>query len=156
SRGDRVRESNRRGRRGGGPPSGHTNPLPRSDAGALDAHGRRGHAKGHRARGDDRRARRPRGRSEGVSAALETLRRIREELEQSFVERTDVITGALVALLSRSHVLLVGPPGTAKSMLADELCKRIGGAAYFQWLLTKFTTPEEVFGAISLKGLESD
>jgi MoxR-like ATPase len=91
-----------------------------------------------------------------VSAAFETLARIREELEQSFVERTDVITGALVALLSRSHVLLVGPPGTAKSMLADELCKRITGAAYFQWLLTKFTTPEEVFGAISLKGLESD
>ena len=91
-----------------------------------------------------------------MSAALQTLGRIRDELEQSFVERSEVITGALVALLSRSHVLLVGPPGTAKSMLADELCRRIEGAVYFQWLLTKFTTPEEVFGAISLKGLEAD
>src|SRR5258706_8953038 len=91
-----------------------------------------------------------------MTAALATLARIREELEQSFVERSDVITGALVALLSRSNVLLVGPPGTAKSMLADELCRRIDGAVYFQWLLTKFTTPEEVFGAISLKGLEAD
>ncbi|MGH7898066.1 MAG: AAA family ATPase [Candidatus Binatia bacterium] len=88
--------------------------------------------------------------------ALETLRRIRDELEQSFFERSEVIEGALLALLSRGHVLLVGPPGTAKSMLADELCKRIAGARYFQWLLTKFTTPEEVFGAVSLKSLESD
>jgi len=91
-----------------------------------------------------------------MSAALATLARIREELDQSFVERSEVITGALVALLSRSHVLLVGPPGTAKSMLADELCRRLSGAVYFQWLLTKFTTPEEVFGAISLKSLEAD
>jgi MoxR-like ATPase len=87
---------------------------------------------------------------------LEKLRRIREELEQSFVERSDVIDGALAALLSRSHVLVVGPPGTAKSMLADELCRRIEGATYFQWLLTKFTTPEEIFGAVSLKSLEAD
>jgi MoxR-like ATPase len=91
-----------------------------------------------------------------MPAPIETLARIRDELEQSFVERSEVITGALVALLSRSHVLLVGPPGTANSMLADELCRRIDGAVYFQWLLTKFTTPEEVFGAISLKGLEAD
>ncbi len=88
--------------------------------------------------------------------AIETLRRIRDELEQSFVERAEVIEGALVALLAGAHVLLIGPPGTAKSMLADELCRRIEGAVYFQWLLTKFTTPEEVFGAVSLKGLEAD
>ena len=53
-------------------------------------------------------------------------------------------------------MLIIGPPGTAKSMLADELCRRIEGANYFQWLLTKFSTPEEIFGAVSLKGLEQD
>ena len=41
-------------------------------------------------------------------------------------------------------------------MLADELCRRIEGANYFQWLLTKFSTPEEIFGAVSLKSLEQD
>jgi MoxR-like ATPase len=87
---------------------------------------------------------------------LSKLSSIREELNHLFLERGDLIDGALCALLSASHVLVIGPPGTAKSMLADELCRRIEGADYFQWLLTKFTTPEEIFGAVSLKGLEQD
>ncbi len=84
------------------------------------------------------------------------FRRIREELGQVFLERAELVTGALVALLSGHHVLIIGPPGTAKSMLADELCRRVEGVQYFQWLLTKFTTPEELFGAVSLKALEND
>ena len=86
----------------------------------------------------------------------EKLRSIREELKQMFLERSDLIDGALAALLSSHHLLIIGPPGTAKSMLADELCRRIEGANYFQWLLTRFTTPEEIFGAVSLKALEQD
>jgi MoxR-like ATPase len=84
------------------------------------------------------------------------LAAIRDELNHLFLERADLIDGSLCALLSSSHVLMIGPPGTAKSMLADELCRRIEGANYFQWLLTKFSTPEEIFGAVSLKGLEQD
>jgi MoxR-like ATPase len=84
------------------------------------------------------------------------LARIRDELNARFFERGELIDGALCALLSAHHVLIIGPPGTAKSMLAEELCQRIEGAEYFQWLLTKFTTPEEIFGAVSLKALEQD
>jgi len=84
------------------------------------------------------------------------LRQIREELHQLFLERGDLIDGAVIALLAGHHLLIVGPPGTAKSMLADELCRRLDGARYFQWLLTRFTTPEELFGAVSLAGLEAD
>lgn len=72
------------------------------------------------------------------------------------MERDEVVDATLAALLSSHHVLLLGPPGTAKSMLAEELCRRLGGARYFQWLLTRFTTPEELFGAVSLRGLEQD
>lgn len=89
-------------------------------------------------------------------SAGERLRCIREELTQTFLERGEVIDGALAALLAGQHVLLIGPPGTAKSMLADELCRRLDGASYFQWLLTKFSTPEELFGAVSLRALEND
>jgi MoxR-like ATPase len=91
-----------------------------------------------------------------MSQALTKLATIRDELNHLFLERAELIDGALCALLSAHHVLVIGPPGTAKSMLADELCRRIGGADYFQWLLTKFSTPEEIFGAVSLKSLEQD
>jgi MoxR-like ATPase len=84
------------------------------------------------------------------------IARIRDELNAQFFERGELIDGALCALLSAQHVLIIGPPGTAKSMLAEELCQRIEGAEYFQWLLTKFSTPEEIFGAVSLKALEDD
>lgn len=85
-----------------------------------------------------------------------TLRKLIEELRGRLYERDEVIEGALCALLTGNHMLIIGPPGTAKSQLVHEVCKRIDGAHYFQWLLTKFTTPEEIFGAVSLKGLEND
>jgi MoxR-like ATPase len=91
-----------------------------------------------------------------ISHSLGNLAAIRDELNHTFLERADLIDGSLCALLSASHVLVIGPPGTAKSMLADELCRRIEGANYFQWLLTKFSTPEEIFGAVSLRSLEQD
>src|SRR5262245_47630725 len=91
-----------------------------------------------------------------MSNAAASLARVREELNHNFQERAELIDGELCALLSGSHVLIIGPPGTAKSMLSDALCRRIEGANYFQWLLTKFSTPEEIFGAVSLTGLEHD
>ncbi len=91
-----------------------------------------------------------------MAQEFDKLTAIRGELNQLFLERSELIDGALCALLSAQHVLVIGPPGTAKSMLADELCRRIEGANYFQWLLTKFSTPEEIFGAVSLKSLEQD
>ena len=58
-----------------------------------------------------------------ADTALSKLSRIREELNRMFLERIDLIDGAIVAMLSANHVLIIGPPGTAKSMLADELCR---------------------------------
>jgi MoxR-like ATPase len=78
------------------------------------------------------------------------------ELKSEFVERNEVVDGSLAAILAEQHVVLLGPPGIAKSALINELCLRIEGANWFQWLLTKFSTPEEIFGPISLKGLEQD
>lgn len=84
------------------------------------------------------------------------INNIRQELGDEFIERDEEITGTLCAILSKQHLFMVGKPGTAKSMLIDAICERIDSAEYFQWLLTKFSTPEEVFGPISLKALEND
>lgn len=79
----------------------------------------------------------------------------RRELSAALIERDEEIDLALTAMIAQEHVLLVGPPGTAKSMLADSLVSWIGGRR-FSILLTKFSTPEEVFGPISLAGLKAD
>jgi len=88
--------------------------------------------------------------------AADKLQALRQELKGLFVERDEFVDGALAALLARQHVLLIGPPGSGKSTLVHALCERITGASYFHWLLTKFTTPEELFGPVSLQGLEQD
>lgn len=80
---------------------------------------------------------------------------LRSELNSAFPERRDVIDGALAAILAGEHVLLLGPPGTAKSALVRAIAQAFGGS-YFERLLTKFSTPEELFGPVSLKGLEND
>ena len=90
---------------------------------------------------------------ENPLTASEILATLRSELKATLIERDEVIDGCLLALLTRQHVLLLGPPGTAKSMLTRELCRRLDGN-YFEWLLTKFTTPEELFGPVSLPALE--
>lgn len=83
------------------------------------------------------------------------LLQIELELKRTYFERGEEIRGSVLALLAKQHVLLLGPPGSAKSLMVEDLCGRIGGN-YFDWLFTKFTTPEEIFGPISLKALEQD
>ncbi|WP_186668931.1 AAA family ATPase [Sporosarcina sp. BP05] len=82
------------------------------------------------------------------------LEEIKKALNAKFFEREEEVEGILVALLSRQHMLMIGPAGTAKSALSVELAKIVQGTDYFQWLLTRFSTPEEVFGPLSLKDLE--
>jgi MoxR-like ATPase len=89
-----------------------------------------------------------------ANTQTERLQQVRRELKDLFIERDELVDGVLCAVLARQHVLMLGPPGTAKSLLAREVCRRVSGGGYFQWLLTKFTTPEEIFGPISLSELE--
>jgi MoxR-like ATPase len=83
------------------------------------------------------------------------INQLRADLMAQFPERKDVIDGSLAAVLAGEHVLLIGPPGTAKSALVRGIAQAFGGS-YFERLLTKFSTPEEIFGPISLKALERD
>ena len=89
-----------------------------------------------------------------MSAVNEKIQKLEAELNGAVKERNAEIRGILTALLSGTHVLLLGPPGTAKSLLTNKLCECLEGAEYFQWLLTKFSNPEEVFGPYNLPALK--
>lgn len=77
-----------------------------------------------------------------------------ETMESRLLERPIAVRLVLLAVLSRTHVLLLGPPGTGKSLLARLGCESVGGRL-FSTLLTKFSQPEDVFGPLSLPRLEA-
>lgn len=90
---------------------------------------------------------------EGLRPRLETLI---DELSQGLIERDLTVRLAVLAMLSGEHLLLIGPPGTAKSEVARRLVGALDGGEVFERLLTRFSVPEELFGPLSVKGLEDD
>ena len=90
-----------------------------------------------------------------LSTAASNLRAFRDDLRSAFYERDEEIRALLLALLSREHLLLLGPPGTAKSALANALSGALNGR-YCSRLLSRLSVYEEVFGPLSLSGLERD
>ncbi len=88
--------------------------------------------------------------------AATKLRAIEQELKNQFVERDSVIRDLIRALAIGEHMLMTGPPGTAKSLLARSLCAHIEGSAYFEWLLNRTTDPSALLGPYSIKAMEND
>ena len=87
----------------------------------------------------------------------EKLKKLSAHLESGLIGRRDHARMLLLAAVAGENAILFGPPGTAKSLLARRLKDCFADEVrYFECLLTKFSMPEEVFGPVSLKGLEQD
>lgn len=84
------------------------------------------------------------------------LRELTKSLTQGLIQRDEAARLALLSALAGEHLLLIGEPGTAKSILARKLNHVFIGGQYFERLLTKFSVPEELFGPLSIKALEND
>src|SRR6516162_4123110 len=79
-------------------------------------------------------------------------REVVEPLKQRFVGRDEVIDLIALAVVSGEHLFLYGPPGTAKSALIRQFALAVQGR-YFEYLLTRFSEPNEIFGPIDLARL---
>ena len=91
----------------------------------------------------------------------EKLQSLISNLNQGLIEREQTIKMALLTLLAGENILLVGPPGTGKSLIARRMASSLAGKDqkdndYFEYLLTKFSTPEEIFGPLSISELKQD
>lgn len=75
-------------------------------------------------------------------------------LNSEIVEHQEAVHGAVLALVTGEHIFLLGPPGGAKSLLADRMRARIGNARQFKTLLSPFATPEGIFGPWDLMALK--
>jgi MoxR-like ATPase len=90
-----------------------------------------------------------------AQALRERLNRFRLALGRHFVDKQPLIDLMLVAAVAQESLLLVGPPGTAKSDLVIKFKDALGleGTDYFEYLLTRFTEPSEVLGPIDINEL---
>jgi len=84
------------------------------------------------------------------------LQNFRSALNNSALEREEIVDGLLATLLSKQNAFLLGEPGTGKSDLVRTLCSGIEGANYFGYLLTPTTDPSEVFGPVAVTKLLQD
>jgi MoxR-like ATPase len=78
--------------------------------------------------------------------------RVLEPLKARFVDRDEVIDLIALAAVAGEHLFLYGPPGTAKSALIREFAAAVRGR-YFEYMLTRFSEPNEVFGPVDIARL---
>lgn len=81
-----------------------------------------------------------------LSARLQQAARV---LDQSFLDKQEIIRLLVISVVAGEHMIIVGPPGTAKSALV-RLFSRLIEARYFEYLLTRFTEPNELFGPVDM------
>jgi MoxR-like ATPase len=74
---------------------------------------------------------------------------VTDRLKKQFVGRSEVIDLIALAVVAGEHLFLFGPPGTAKSALIRAFATAVDGR-YFEYLLTRFSEPNEVFGPVDL------
>lgn len=84
-------------------------------------------------------------------------------LKSTFVAKDEIIEIMVICAIAQEHMLIVGPPGTAKSELVKRFAKLCsprhsadGNVPYFEYLLTRFTEPNEIFGAVDIKRFQEE
>ena len=85
-----------------------------------------------------------------VLRVAQKVREVGRALDERYLDKSELVRMLLVTLVAGEHMLIVGPPGTAKSALVRHLA-RLVDARYFEYLLTRFSEPNELFGPIDIK-----
>ena len=86
----------------------------------------------------------------------EHIRQLVDWMSQGVYEKEHIISMALLCAVAGENMFMLGPPGTAKSMVASRLKMIFKEGKSFDYLMSRFSTPDEIFGPISISRLKND
>ena len=84
-----------------------------------------------------------------VARASAAFQDVARQMGSQFLDKQEIIRLMVVSAIAGEHMVIVGPPGTAKSAMIDMFARLID-AQYFEYLLTRFTEPNELFGPVDI------
>jgi MoxR-like ATPase len=84
----------------------------------------------------------------------EKLNAVLKDIKETFVGKDEIVDLLGIGLLAKENAFLLGPPGTAKSAIVRALSNGIEEGKNFEYLLTRFTEPNEIFGPFDIRKLK--
>ncbi len=88
-----------------------------------------------------------------VETQIKTLLKV---LSQGIFEKEHILAMALLSAIAGESIFLLGPPGTAKSLVARRLKMAFKDCRSFEYLMSRFSTPDEIFGPVSISMLKNE
>lgn len=85
---------------------------------------------------------------------IEKFNQVLQFVKDSFVGKNEIVDLLGISLIAKENAFLLGPPGTAKSAIIRQLSRCVEGGNNFEYLLTRFTEPNEIFGPFDIRKLK--
>jgi MoxR-like ATPase len=89
-----------------------------------------------------------------MNTPIEKLNHVLQFVKDTFVGKNEIVDLLGISLIAKENAFLLGPPGTAKSAIVRRLSDCIEGGKNFEYLLTRFTEPNEIFGPFDIRKLK--